>query len=103
MERSVPSHRESIWQWTEMPDHPMVAPVRMAASCRFRSSAAVLTPPESSNVAERMVCVISLAEKRSRTSSTAPVKVEKNTTYAQMSRVFKVAFLMAEVSIPAAK
>ena len=103
MERSVSSHRESIWQCTEMPDHPTVAPVRMAASCRFWSLAAALTPPESSNAAERMVCVISLAEKRASTISTVPVRVEKKTTYAQMSRVFKVAFLMAEVSIPASK
>ena len=103
MERSVPSHRESIWQCTEMPDHPTVAPVRMAASWWLSRLAAALTPPESSNVAERIACVISLTEKRASTSSTVPVSVQKNNTYAQMSRVFKVAFLMAEVSIPASK
>jgi len=103
MERSCPSHSESIWQCIEIPDHPTAAPVRVAARRLLGIVAAALTPPESSNRMARMACVVSFVAKRPRTSSTVPASVEKNTMYAQMSRVLMVAFFTAEGSIPASK
>ena len=86
-----------------MPDHPTVAPVRILANFRLDSIDAALTPPESSKMDATIACIVSLAEKRSRTISKAPPRVEKNTTYAQMRSVLTVAFLTAEESISALK
>ena len=44
-----------------------------------------------------------VAAKPPSTSSNVPKRVEKNTTYAQMSKVLKVAFFIAVGNIPTSK